>query len=51
MHRRLLGRLLREIGWLRLALRHYAARRFGTLEADLLDSLHYEKCGLLAGLV
>ncbi|GAB3865467.1 hypothetical protein GCM10028824_04310 [Hymenobacter segetis] len=31
--------------------RHYAANEFGTLEHDLLDSLHREKLGLLAGLV
>ena len=31
--------------------RHYAASEFGTLENDLLDSLHREKLGLLAGLV
>ncbi|MDQ2793655.1 MAG: ATP-binding cassette domain-containing protein [Bacteroidota bacterium] len=31
--------------------RHYQAAEFGTLEADLLDSLHREKLGLLAGLV
>jgi ABC-2 type transport system ATP-binding protein len=31
--------------------RHYAAAEFGTLEADLLDSLHREKLGLLDGLV
>jgi ABC-2 type transport system ATP-binding protein len=31
--------------------RHYAAAEFGTLEHDLLDSLHREKLGLLAGLV
>ena len=31
--------------------RHYAAAEFGTLEADLLDSLHREKLGLLAGLL
>ena len=31
--------------------RHYTAAEFGTLEADLLDSLHREKLGLLAGLV
>ena len=31
--------------------RHYQATEFGTLEADLLDSLHREKLGLLAGLL
>ena len=31
--------------------RHYLATEFGTLEADLLDSLHREKLGLLAGLL
>ena len=31
--------------------RHYVASEFGTLEKDLLDSLHREKLGLLAGLV
>ena len=31
--------------------RHYQAAEFGTLEADLLDSLHREKLGLLAGLL
>ncbi len=31
--------------------RHYAAAEFGTLEADLLNSLHREKLALLAGLV
>ncbi|GAB3578639.1 ATP-binding cassette domain-containing protein [Hymenobacter daeguensis] len=31
--------------------RHYAAAGFGTLEMDLLDSLHREKLGLLEGLV
>ncbi|MDO7847391.1 ATP-binding cassette domain-containing protein [Hymenobacter sp. M29] len=31
--------------------RHYTAAEFGTLETDLLDSLHREKLGLLAGLV
>ena len=31
--------------------RHYTAADFGTLEADLLDSLHREKLGLLAGLL
>ena len=31
--------------------RHYLAAEFGTLEADLLDSLHREKLGLLAGLL
>ena len=31
--------------------RHYAAAEFGTLEADLLDSLHREKLDLLAKLV
>ena len=31
--------------------RHYAAAEFGTLENDLLDSLHREKLTLLAGLV
>ena len=31
--------------------RHYLAAEFGTLESDLLDSLHREKLGLLAGLV
>lgn len=31
--------------------RHYAASEFGTLEHDLLDSLHREKLGLLAGLM
>jgi len=31
--------------------RHYLAAEFGTLEADLLDSLHREKLALLAGLV
>ena len=31
--------------------RHYAASEFGTLEHDLLDSMHREKLGLLAGLI
>ena len=31
--------------------RHYAASEFGTLEQDLLDSLHRDKLHLLAGLV
>ena len=31
--------------------RHYQAAEFGTLEHDLLDSLHREKLGLLAGLL
>ncbi|MBF9144036.1 ATP-binding cassette domain-containing protein [Hymenobacter properus] len=31
--------------------RHYQAAEFGTLEKDLLDSLHREKLALLAGLV
>jgi ABC-2 type transport system ATP-binding protein len=31
--------------------RHYAAAEFGTLETDLLDSLHREKLTLLKGLV
>jgi len=31
--------------------RHYAATEFASLEADLLDSLHREKLGLLANLV
>ncbi len=31
--------------------RHYAAAEFGTLERDLLDSLHYEKLGLLNSLI
>ena len=31
--------------------RHYQAAEFGTLEADLLDSLHREKLGLLAELL
>ena len=31
--------------------RHYAASEFGTLENDLLDSLHREKLGLLAELM
>lgn len=31
--------------------RHYRATEFGTLEADLLDSLHREKLELLTGLV
>ena len=31
--------------------RHYVASEFGTLEHDLLDSLHREKLGLLAGLI
>jgi ABC-2 type transport system ATP-binding protein len=31
--------------------RHYVASEFGTLESDLLDSLHREKLALLAGLV
>ena len=31
--------------------RHYTAAEFGTLEQDLLDSLHREKLGLLEGLL
>ena len=31
--------------------RHYLAAEFGTLESDLLDSLHREKLGLLEALV
>ncbi len=31
--------------------RHYVAAEFGALEQDLLDSLHREKLGLLAGLL
>ena len=31
--------------------RHYAAAEFGTLEQDLLDSLHREKLGLLTSLI
>jgi ABC-2 type transport system ATP-binding protein len=31
--------------------RHYVASEFGTLEKDLLDSLHREKLDLLAGLI
>ena len=31
--------------------RHYTATEFGTLENDLLDSLHREKLGLLDGLI
>ena len=34
-----------------LVQRNYVAAEFGTLEADLLDSLHREKLGLLAGLL